>query len=70
MVFLWKLASISFSDGFHLEEKFRANENSFHYTENAFPPAGMKDFVEKYFFTRRKKVTGVSEKSREKMGFH
>ena len=64
------MASISFSDGLHLQEKFWANENSFHYTENPFPPAGMKDFVEKYFFTRRKKVTGVSEKSREKMGFH
>ena len=30
MVFLYKLASISFSDGFHLEQKLWANENDFH----------------------------------------
>ena len=67
MVFLQKLASINFSDGFHLEEKFRANENSFHYTENAFPPAGMKDFAERYFSTRRKKTDRSLWKMEKKM---
>ena len=44
-------------------------KNCFHYTENLFPPAGMKDFVEKCVFTRRKKISllGVSEKLEKKM---
>ena len=56
------MASINFSDGFHLDEKLWANENGFHYPEDPFPPAGMKDFVEKYFSTRQKKLSGVSGK--------
>ena len=56
------MASINFIDGFHLDEKLWANENGFHYPEDPFPPAGMKDFVEKYFSTRQKKLTGVSGK--------
>ena len=57
------MASVNFSDGFHLREKVWANENGFHYTENPLPSAGMKDFVEQYFSTiDGKKLTGVSEK--------
>ena len=56
MVFFKKLASINFIDGLHLDEKLWANENGFHYPENPFPPARMKDFVEKYFPSRRKKT--------------
>ena len=40
-------------------------ENGFHYSENPFLIAGMKDFVEKYFFARRKKklsLVGISDK--------
>ena len=51
------MASTNISDGFHhLEEKLWANEKGFHYPENLFPSAGMKDFVEKYFSTTRKKT--------------
>ena len=50
------MASINVSDGFHLEEKLWANKNGFHYPENLFPSAGIKDFVEKYFSTRQKKT--------------
>ena len=37
--------------------------NCFHYTENLFPPAGMKDFVEKYVFTDGKKNYQIREKN-------
>ena len=62
MFFLSKLASINFSDGFHLDENLWAHKNGFHYPEDLFPLAGMKDFVEKYFSARQKKLKGVSEK--------
>ena len=42
--------------GFHLPEKLWTNENAFYWPENQFPPAGMKDFVEKYFSTWREKT--------------
>ena len=46
----------NFSDGFHFEwKKLWTKENGFHKPENPFPLTGMKDFVEKYFSTRRKR---------------
>ena len=67
MVFLQNLTSTNFSDGFHYEENLWTKENGFHWPENPFKLAGMKDFLEKYFFTRRKKLllAGVSKKWRK-----
>ena len=56
------MAFINFGVSFQLEEKLCENENGFHMTENLFPLARMKDFVEKAFLLDGKKLTGVSEK--------
>ena len=72
MLFLLKLTSTSFSDGFHLEEKPLNKRKLFLQARNPFLLAGMKDFVEKQFFARRKKklpLVGISEKQK-KNGFH
>ena len=64
MLFLLRLASSSFSDGFHWEEK-PLNKRK------RFPLAGMKDFVEKYFSAGRQKKPPVEISGKwRKNGFH
>ena len=49
MAFFKKLASINFSDGFHLDEKLWANESTFHYPENSFfKNWGLPNFINSF----------------------